>query len=221
MGFAGAARAEAVRCTDVNGLPAGPYGSRRIPAPGHYCLTADLSYTGPTGIAILIAADDVTLDLNGFTVDGGFGMSVGIACNDGATIRNGTVSRFQRAIDCNAFPVVVEDMNLDYNETGIRINFGIIRRNRVVNTGWAHLAGSHRYGIQVVDGGSIVIDNDIVTVNHCVCAEGESTGILMGGRGTLDGAYVVNNRITQADNGVLFDVYARGTIRDNLTSGVP
>ena len=43
---AGTARAETVRCIDVNALPAGPNGSRTITSPGAYCLTANLSYTG-------------------------------------------------------------------------------------------------------------------------------------------------------------------------------
>ena len=140
----------------------------------------------------------------------------------GTSIRNGTLRRFGRGIllDDTTEMTLIEDMVLDYNERGIELDGreSIVRRNRIVNTGWLHLERTYRYGIKVVGGtGHRVIDNDIVTVNSCICTPAEAaSGIRVA---YSLGALVVNNRITQAVNGVLFDG-STGAIRDNLTSGV-
>ena len=64
-------------------------GPHTILAPGSYKLTSDLT-GGPTVLTII--ADDVTVDLNGFTIDGGGapGPVVSVAGSN-VTIRNGTV----------------------------------------------------------------------------------------------------------------------------------
>lgn len=70
----------------INSLPA------TINSPGYYCLTSDLSAAGGlTGI--LIQADRVVLDLNGFQVDGAGGTGDGISTfnADDLEIRNGLV----------------------------------------------------------------------------------------------------------------------------------
>jgi parallel beta-helix repeat protein len=76
-----------------------------ISAPGSYRLASNL--TVPTGLTgILIKADHVTLDLNGFIILGrleeGTGNPDGISDDDGSvqgvTIRNGTIAGFRRGV---------------------------------------------------------------------------------------------------------------------------
>jgi hypothetical protein len=67
----------------------------RITAPGHYYLAQNITgVAGKSGIAI--AANDVTLDLNGFTLIGGSGVLYGIDVSTGGVgnrlkVRNGTI----------------------------------------------------------------------------------------------------------------------------------
>jgi hypothetical protein len=59
-----------------------------IASPGSYYLVEDIGAAG----GITISADDVTLDLNGFTLSGGLGSGIYVAPGlEGITIRNGTV----------------------------------------------------------------------------------------------------------------------------------
>src|SRR5688500_14188184 len=53
-------------CTDfVTALPA------TIPTPGTWCLSGNLASSQADGVVLSIGADDVTLDCNGFKLDGG------------------------------------------------------------------------------------------------------------------------------------------------------
>lgn len=72
----------------------------RISQPGSYYLTGNI--TGQSGkTCIYIASSRVTLDLNGFTVQGASGATIGIRANSnhGISIRNGTVHDFATGID--------------------------------------------------------------------------------------------------------------------------
>lgn len=69
-----------------------------ITAPGSYYLTNNVTVAVPDGVGIIIQADDVTIDLNGFTmVGGGGGTAYGIRAavtQQNICIRNGTVRGF-------------------------------------------------------------------------------------------------------------------------------
>jgi hypothetical protein len=61
----GIARAETINCTAITAVPT------TISSPGVYCLIADLDGTGiENGQAIIIDADNVTLDLKGHVLKG-------------------------------------------------------------------------------------------------------------------------------------------------------
>lgn len=86
----------------------GPY---TILAPGSYKLTSDLS-GGPT--VLTVVADDVTIDLNGFSIDGGGapGPCVSLAGNN-VTIRNGTVrSTGSEGINAAGLGSTIEDVTV-------------------------------------------------------------------------------------------------------------
>ncbi len=112
---------------DAAGFPAS------LTQPGSYRLTGNLEVpSGSDGVTIV--ADDVTLDLNGFTVRGsntssGFGIGKSLAALEGAnrvTLRNGNVSGLETAVflgeqsyaeglqvrDCGSICVRVGDQSL-------------------------------------------------------------------------------------------------------------
>jgi hypothetical protein len=82
---------------DVNNLPGDLESTVVIDQPGSYILTADLNAGGGRG-GIRITSDNVTLDLNGFTVRGGTDTLDGIKVEseflNSVEIRNGTVTDF-------------------------------------------------------------------------------------------------------------------------------
>ena len=81
--------------TAVNTLPAGVDAIHLIDQPGSYYVTADIA--GAPGMnGVRISADNVTLDLNGFTITGVAGSNHGLvtAGARGMTVRNGTITGF-------------------------------------------------------------------------------------------------------------------------------
>jgi hypothetical protein len=88
-------------CTSISALPL------VITQAGHYCLTQNLRYEGAVPVsgqldnAITVVADDVTVDLNGYTMQGGVNASInpasaGVRGSDrkNVTIRNGAIRNF-------------------------------------------------------------------------------------------------------------------------------
>ncbi len=116
-----------------------------ISQPGSYVLTGNISVSGAAN-AILIAASDVTLDLNGFKVmqsnnTGPSTIFVNTA-QANAVIRNGTVVGGNTAvtIGTNALGALIEDVSVWNARTfGIAVSTGtrgcVIRRCRVYDTG--------------------------------------------------------------------------------------
>lgn len=88
-------------CTDIASVPA------VITRPGLYCLKRDLAFTGSSGAAITIEANNVTLDLNGFRLGGGGGgsgtLASGVYATDrrNITIRNGIIRAFRTNVALN------------------------------------------------------------------------------------------------------------------------
>lgn len=84
-------------CTPISGAPV------VISAPGRYRLTRNLAVSG--GNVITIQADDVTLDLNGFTISSAARPAVGTAISlvgarRNVTIRNGSIRSLSGAGRC-------------------------------------------------------------------------------------------------------------------------
>jgi parallel beta-helix repeat protein len=122
-----------------------------INAAGVYCFTGNLSTASTTGSAIFISADNVTIDMNGWTLDGLGGgtatLAMGISSfnSSNITIRNGTIQGFYHGIYLNGEQPysdhgghLIEEIRADTNRfSGIIIegSESIIRRNQVINTG--------------------------------------------------------------------------------------
>jgi hypothetical protein len=144
-----------------------------ITQPGSYYLTTNLA--GVSGdIGIYIAASNVTLDLNGFSILGGpgafFGISIGSG-NANITVRNGTISGWsiEPGIYNNATHVVLEHLNLSGNSQGLNCTNDTVIRDCVVSD-------------NAVDG--IVLGNNS-TVTGCLVQSNAYNGITVQGAGNV------------------------------------
>lgn len=125
------------RTTDeiYNKIPSGGAGDGRIAIaagnnitinnPGSYVLTGNIG-SSVGGTAITVGADNVTLDLNGYTVGSGANSGNGVILSSGLTkfvLRNGTISGFNVgvALAGNCTAVVIEDVLIKEAKT-----FGIL-----------------------------------------------------------------------------------------------
>jgi len=166
---ASTACAETTNCTAITSIP------YVISSPGVYCLTGNLSLGRINGRAIFIDADDVVLDLNGWTLEGTGGLAtelVGIKAyqRKNLTIRNGTIRGFYIGIllyDILPFTTsqshLIEDIRADRNtRSGIRVygSSSIVRRNQVLNTGGSTVNDSV-LAIYYGGSGGRILDNDV------------------------------------------------------------
>jgi hypothetical protein len=220
-------RAETVRCTELRVLPT------TITTPGVYCLRSHHTLAEVPGsllIAITISANNVVLDLNGFRLAGPQTpntFSLGIFCEScrNVTVRNGTIVGFNTGIILGglggAIASVIEKIRVVRNtQTAIEVrgHAALIRDNEIVQPGGTTALG-RVIGIEAVGSSMRVINNDIDTVRD---PNGEGAAIFILGETIgipAEDNLVINNRITNADEGINF-FNSTGKFRDNITSSV-
>ena len=124
---------------------------------GSYVLSRNLTAAGH---CLVLAADNVTIDLDGHTITGngtGNGIWFGDATRQNITIRNGVITNFGNGIDLSGLIVtkqgsVVERIHAVQNtDAGIRTASNSIVRDNIAN-------GNGTYGILVL-GESLVVGN--------------------------------------------------------------
>jgi hypothetical protein len=143
----------------------------RIVAPGSYVLAGDLALSEPAEAAIAIEADDVTLDLGGFTLsasaDAGCAQAIGIlgAAPRGLTVRNGAVRGFREGLRvadptlATARGTRIEGLQVvESAEAGLHVQGAgsIVRGNRVTRAADAAGGGDGRRDLRPVDRGTAV-----------------------------------------------------------------
>ena len=156
--------ADTVRCTrEIRTVPF------TIAESGVYCLTRSFSTAMATGVAIAVEADDVTLDLAGFTLAGAAGPGTtadGIVAEGrrNVTVRDGTVTGFARGVSLASLGGhLVEKVRAHKNvRVGIEVigQGSSIRRNNVSATGGGTVVPVW-VGIGAAGLGVHVIDNDV------------------------------------------------------------
>jgi len=167
-----------------------------IGSPGSYYLTTNLtgaSAGNPYGI--FIASDNVTVDLNGFTVQGGSGSSVGVYISGSHTnivIRNGIITGWGiNGVDWThpSFPpqnVVLEHLTVSLNgQSGINTANGyVVSDCSIQNNGGA--------GIALLGNGSLIIGNTLAGNNS---ANGASSGgiVVEGLNNRIEGNHVTGS----------------------------
>lgn len=178
-----AALAGGVTASDIPGFPI------IIDTPGSYRLVGNLDLNnapGQPGHGIVIAANNVTLDLNGFRIEAGLafhGITDEGQARYGIVVRNGSISGFQTGIELTASSVMI---------SGIRA------------------AGAAGTGISVGPGSmvfeSVSFDNGhgIFAGQHSIVSRNSVFGNKFMGIWTLDAAIVDGNSAARnGNNGIL------------------
>jgi hypothetical protein len=169
---ASAPMAVAQTCTTITAVPF------TITEPGRYCLDADLQTSQASGAAVEIAANDVTLDLQGHTLSG---LGAGVATRtDGVhsldrrriVVRNGRIVGFFIGVHLDIISDsgnhVVETLRFERNRwKAIKLEGfeNIMQNNLVLDTGGG---GHHVDGVAACEnqaGGSVqALNNTIINV---------------------------------------------------------
>lgn len=172
------------KCKPINKLPV------QIDNSGVYCLNKNLTFSSAgvaitNGNAIVVAAENTVLDLNGFTLSGGTApdntQAIGIHVTaDNVTIRNGRVINFRTGIYSGGLSsgIVVEDITAAFNKyIGIYLyaEKSVIRNNAVFSTGGStYMPNSPAYGIFGYGDNINILNNTIIGVTSV------GTGYAMG-----------------------------------------
>lgn len=197
-----------VTAADVPGFPV------EIGTPGSYVLTGDLfPPAGLSGISILPGADQVTIDLNGFMIDGGgvcVGAGAAIVCPPGLGSGIVAAAGTRETVVVNGSVRGFPDVGIDLG-THCRVENVIVTENTLAGLDLDDACLSIRntadrnggIGIDMV--GSCKVENCIATGNG-------STGIE-----TLDGCTVLANTVAANGSGGIA-VGVGNTIGDNTAT---
>jgi hypothetical protein len=195
-----------------------------ITSGGHYTLMQNLEVTGAT-TAIVIKADNVVLDLGGWTISGdgsGSASSIGIRVTGAnVTICNGAVRKFNYGISVST-PVGASTTN----------SAAKIQRMRVLDSGYAGVTferadgcsiedsevlgvGSNNtgFGVSVSGNGCTVERNRIQVQGVGIDVSGGPIGT--GGTGTI----ILSNAIQATTHGINFQGTGSGTYVSNIVVG--
>lgn len=173
-----------------------PIGSYDINNPGSYYLTGDRICSG---YGIIVSADNVTIDLNGYQLIGpGSGSAYGVymRVKDNVEIRNGTVRNFFRGI-------------YESDSSG--------KNHRVINL---RAVSNGRDGIHLKGSGHLV--KDCTANDNGISANGDIYGIYAGNGSTVSGNTVRNNGYGASSISIfsIYGIYAGEscTVMNNTTS---
>lgn len=159
-------KAEITNCTAITSTGA------TINSPGIYCLTGNIDTPGGfnNGNAIHITANNVTLDLNGWKLDGQAAgtatQATGIMVEaDYVTIQNGTIRGFRNGILFYGRGGVVQNIRAEQiTSLGILVSGAgiVVRRNQLLDIGGSTVSATMTaYGIIVLGNNNLVENNFI------------------------------------------------------------
>jgi hypothetical protein len=151
-----------------------------IKTPGFYYLTGNLNYSGTTGNAITVSANNVTLDLMGFSLTGisGGGYCINLTTSNNVEIRNGTISDFISgwAINGSGANTRVSRIRALNNGGGFWLGTNVLIEG-------CNCSGNGLRGIQISSG----------TVSGCTAVNNQDHGIQITGPGVIIGNVANNN----------------------------
>ena len=184
-----------------------------ISNPGSYYLTTNL--TGAvSGSGITISANNVTLDLNGFAVQGVPFSASGIVLSGtstNVTVRNGTISGWGTyGILFGTYGYLSQNLVLEHLTVSANGN-GIAGANCVVQN--CQSSDNNFYGIYVAPG----------TVSHCLVQNNGSSGIFVDAPGSvvIGNRCLGNNSRTNSLNAGIMINDSNNRIEDNhITTGI-
>jgi hypothetical protein len=195
---------------------------------GSYILTGNLA-TILDEAAILISADDVTLDLNGFTVAGGgscSGLGTAVSCTassgtgiasagDRITVKNGTVRGFgSHGISLNDYCHIVDVTAMHNGADGIDVDRHCVIRDSIaaINGGQGITTGAASSLTNLVarsNGGDGIETDNGSTVQGCSSWDNGGDGFDIGFSATVIGNVAYDNE------GDGFDVRGGALVKSN------
>lgn len=205
----------------------------KITQSGSYYLTQNFSILGLFDDlhAIEIAANNVTIDLNGFSLTGLSGALSGIVTDGGdyhgITIRNGTIQSFNYGIDLDrndGTDVMIEDLKVFNNEfTGILLTSGHVRRCIVKDNG---LTGIEVTSNAIIEG-CTSSDNDrhgidvgvVSIVRDCIVRSNFNDGIQVSSSCIVRDNVVTSSGIQTGINAGIQVFGSDSLVRDNVITG--
>jgi hypothetical protein len=206
---------------------------------GLYCMNQDFSYAA-AGPAITIAADNVTVDLNGHTLKATRSPGDAEASFDGVAVSghkyfsiiDGTISGFTIAVFVSDTSKAVAEGGLianlqivkSPNPMGIFCNGCVVRNNIVTDTHPLSSQNTDSAVAILVDGtGNQVTGNHVFELANGSAATFGGAGIeLDGSNSTASNNYVANT--TFSTTSVLYGVHTTGTnmlVTDNQVQNIP
>ncbi len=207
-----------------------------ISAPGSYILTGNVSVAA-NATGITVSADNVTLDLNGYTVSSAPGATAGIGVILSSNfrrfvLRNGTIHGFNSgvALSVATQTAIVEDLLIEGCRTyGILASSADvrsfrIRRCAIVDTGLTHTVAAFTgiiAGISLTGVGHVIEDCTISRVTFGAVGSPDLRGISLssGSIGNVVARCAVSSNVTPAvvGKGIIF--VGSGVYRDNCVTG--
>ncbi len=174
-----------------------------IHTPGIYRLVDDLCFESESGSAILIEADNVTIDLGGHRLSsttGAGGRAVGVAANghSALSIRNGTIQGFHFGVQVSGAGQDNQVRNVNFADNwyiGLWLEGerSLALNNRIENTGGCALADfTTPIGMRVVGEKCAVINNEVSGFSWCPGVTAEVVGVAID---AAPGAMVTGNAI--------------------------
>jgi hypothetical protein len=206
--------AESTQCNVITSLPT------TISSPGVYCINQDLVLAGSSGFAVNIAADSVTLDLNGHALRSNAAANtvtegVVVVGHKYFTIIDGTIAGFGEGINVESLAStprskggLIADVKVQRSVAfgiGVDCDGCVIRNNLVTDTIVpASISGFSAIGIGVAGTGALVTGNRVFNT-HGKAAGSEAFNLsLSASDSTLSQNYVANDEISNpSEFGVL------------------
>jgi len=207
-----------------------------ITKPGSYRLVGNLNVSSPNVTAISIDTDNVTIDLNGFTISGpgfqvgdipAFGIVNAVTRTvNNVAVRNGTVQGFGLGVHLPGNQNRVENIHIYNTAHGIFVGRASIVSQCLV-------AYCYSEGINT-DDGTLVLSNTIYSINgHGIMTSGDAPGpvggvTLMGNnirlcgtgiRAKGQGNRIEGNTITQCSTGIDLSEGSANYFAKNLLQG--
>ena len=183
-----------------------------ISLPGSYRLASNLTVPDDVTDGIVVQADNVILDLNGFSIrgprtcsgnpttactgpNGPFPTGIKVENARGATVRNGSITGFYVGVDIEgklAASALVEELHVYSNGgIGIRADYSVVRSCTATNNGF--------HGIQA-DGS--VLENNVTTFNALTGLSVGNASVVMHNSSASNGQYGIegNNTVFGGNN---------------------
>lgn len=213
-----------------NSAPGINAAAHRISQPGSYYLTGNLNVpSGKSGI--MIAASDVTIDLNGYTINGAAGSFFGIqfiATNIGysnITVRNGSIRNCGNTglnlYSTASAGALIENISASNNGSyGIFVpdESRVVNCSAIANTNTGFQIGNSRGGVVINciasnNGGDGFYAVPRTVITNCRARQNTQRGILAGVSAVISGCSVAEN----TGGGIYAN--SGSVVRDNAVTG--